>query len=89
MLDLAKLSSVKPHQPMIKFSQGRRARGSLQMPGISASSQAISETELEIKAQEIPAALEWWEKPPKYCREHIEETEIDQINSGGASRLFQ
>ncbi len=61
------------------------------MTGESASSQVISETELEIKTQgqDIPAALEWWEKPPKYCREHIDETEIDQINSGGASRLFQ
>ena len=59
------------------------------MPGGSASSQVISETELEVKTQDIPAALEWWEKPPKYCRENIDETEIDQINSGGASRLFQ
>ena len=59
------------------------------MPGESASCQVMSETELEIKTQDIPAALEWWEKPPKYCRELIDETEIDQINSGGASRLFQ
>ena len=79
MLDLAKLSPVKPHKPMIKFRQGR---GSLE-------SQVVRETELEIKSQDIPATLEWWEKPPQYCRETIDETEIDQINSGGASRLFQ
>ena len=72
---------------MIKFRQGRR--GSVQMAGESASSQVISENKLEIKSQDIPAALEWWEKPPKYSRESIDETEIDQINSGGASRLFQ
>ena len=88
MLDLAKLSAVKPHKPMIKFRQGRR--GSLQMSGESVTSQVINQTKLEIKTQEIPrAALEWWEKPPKYCRENIDETEIDQINSGGASLLFQ
>ena len=59
------------------------------MPAESASSQVLSETELEIKSQDVPAALEWWEKPPKYSREDIDEAEIDQINSGGASRLFQ
>ena len=64
---------------MIKFRQGR---GSLE-------SQVVRETELEIKSQDIPAALEWWEKPSKYYRETLDETEIDQINSGGASRLFQ
>ena len=88
MLDLAKLSAVKPHKPMIKF---RRERGSLPVTGdsISVTSQVVSETKLEIKSQDIPTALEWWEKPPKFCRENIDETEIDQINSGGASLLFQ
>ena len=86
MLDLAKLSTVKPHKPMIKFRQGR---GSPQMTGESVSSQVVSEDKLEIKSQDVPTALEWWEKPPKYCRENIDETEIDQINSGGACRMFQ
>ena len=71
---------------MIKFRQGR---GSPQMMGGSVTEQVVTETKLEIKSQDIPAALEWWEKPSKYSRETIDETEIDQINSGGASRLFQ
>ena len=71
---------------MIKFRQGR---GLLQMMGGSVTKQVVTETELEIKSQDIPAALEWWEKPSKYYRETLDETEIDQINSGGASRLFQ
>ena len=86
MLDLAKLSAVKPHKPLIKF---RRERGSLPVTGDSVTSQVVSETKLEIKSQDIPTALEWWEKPSKYYRETLDETEIDQINSGGASRLFQ
>ena len=71
---------------MIKFRQGR---GSPQTKGVSVTNQSVTETKLEIKSQDIPAVPEWWEKPSKYSRETIDETEIDQINSGGASRLFQ
>ena len=86
LLDLSKLSTVEPHKPMIKF---RKGRGSVPMTRESVTSQVVSETKLEIKSQDIPTALEWWEKPSKYYRETLDETEIDQINSGGASRLFQ
>jgi len=80
------ISPVKPHKQMIKFRQGR---GSPQTKGVSVTNQSVTETKLEVKSQDLSVALEWWEKPSKYCRETIDETEIDQINSGGASRLFQ
>ena len=81
-LDLAKLSHVKPHKPMIKF---RKGRGAFEMQ-----EQVKREPELEIDIQETAStALEWWEKPTKYYPEPLDETEIDQINSGGASRLYQ
>ena len=81
-LDLAKLSHVKPHKPMIRF---RKGKGPLVKPD-----QVKREAELDINIQESsPTVLEWWEKPAKYYPEALDETEIEQINSGGASRLYQ
>jgi len=81
-LDLAKLSHVKPHKPMIRF---RKGKGPLVKPD-----QVKREAEFDINIQESsPTVLEWWEKPAKYYPEALDETEIEQINSGGASRLYQ
>ena len=74
---------------MIMF---RKGRDSVQMPleSVSVAQQVVGEDKLESKSQEItPAALEWWEKPSKYSRANIDETEIEQINSGGAERFYQ
>jgi len=81
-LDLAKLSHVKPHKPMIKFRKGKGA--------LVKSDQVKREAESDINIQESsPTVLEWWEKPAKYYPEALDESEIEQINSGGASQLYQ
>ena len=68
---------------MIRF---RKGGDSLEMQKKSVTNQAVSEPRNQ---DNTPASLEWWERPARYCRESLDETEIEQINSGGASRLYQ
>ena len=35
------------------------------------------------------AVLEWWERPERFARQDVDSNEIDQINSGGAEKIFQ
>ena len=35
------------------------------------------------------AVLEWWERPERFARQDVDTNEIDQINSGGAEKIFQ
>jgi len=90
-LDLSKLKKVHPHVPKIKFN-----RKSTFKPNLSLHSQLTIAFNDNIITNENPsgvanssAVLEWWERPERFARQDVDSNEIDQINSGGAEKIFQ
>jgi len=90
-LDLSKLKKVQPHVPKIKFN-----RKSTFKPNLSLHSKLTIAFNDNIITNENPsgvanssAVLEWWERPERFARQDVDTNEIDQINSGGAEKIFQ
>ena len=84
--------AVKPHLPMIKFRKGGH---------IIQAAPVIPETVMAPVVAAPPGAtepskwqsdkiqnLEWWQTPLKFKKRDVDILEIDQINSGGADKLY-
>merc|ERR1711994_349189 len=85
-LDLTKLASVVPHVPMIKFNRNKNP--SLVPPPPPQSGISPSQSS-QASSPPPQSSYEWWQRPVRFSRPDLDSNEINQINSGGADKIFQ
>jgi len=91
-LDLSKLKKVLPHVPKIKFNRKSSYKPDLSLHSkltIAFNDQNKVTNDNLVGATQAPAVLEWWERPVRFGRQDVDTNEIEQINSGGAEKIFQ
>merc|ERR1719282_742798 len=102
-LDLTKLRKVKPHVPLVKFNRKSSYQpeptlhSRLNLAFNEAQAASILPTSALEPSKQPPAAsigasnyvYEWFELPVRFARSSLDQTEVDQVNSGGAEKIFQ
>jgi len=103
LLDLSKLRKVKPHVPLVKFNRksSYHPEPTLHSRLNLAFNEAQAASILPTNTLEPPKQLstastganynvyEWFERPVRFARSSLDQTEVDQVNSGGAEKIFQ
>jgi len=103
LLDLSKLRKVKPHVPLVKFNRKSSYQpqptlhSRLNLAFNEAQAASILPTNTLEPPKQPPTAstganynvYEWFERPVRFARSSLDQTEVDQVNSGGAEKIFE
>ena len=84
---------VAPHVPLIRFRKGLQQQlNEHQQAAVASEASGSLQQASDAAPTGFNAAggvLEWWQKPPKFARQPLDDQEIEVINGGGADVVFQ